>query len=116
MNTKSTTCKAEGLGNRGGLIAETLKAGIQNGSVPQPTGEEKFLESVMEFARGLKCSADGEIARAAREWESKFDFRIRMEKQFRERRAKARSLRLQIAPTSSRSGVRIRVGVSPNQD
>jgi hypothetical protein len=114
MKEKSTTHKAAGLGktDQNRLTAQS----IGSASVPQLTGEEKFLESVMEFARGLKCSADGEIARAAREWESKFDFRIRIEKQFRERRAKARSLRLQITPTSSRSGVRIRVGVSPNQD
>lgn len=56
-------------------------------SVPQLTGEERYLQSVMEFARGLKRSRDLEIAKAARDWESTLDFRIRMELQRRSRRA-----------------------------
>jgi hypothetical protein len=98
MKEKSTTHKAEELGSAEGATprgnSETLKS-FRTGTeilkceqpVPQLTGEEKFLESVMEFTRGLKCSAERDIANAAREWEAKFDFRIRIEMQRRKRRA-----------------------------
>ena len=122
MKENNTTHKAEELGKRS-EVQNCVATRSQSDSVPQLTGEERYLESVMGFARGLKCSRDRDIARAARDWESTFDFRIRMTLQERQRRAKKRALRLQITakpakgtPTSSPSGVRIRVGVSPNQD
>jgi hypothetical protein len=115
MKTKSTARKAEGLGTSEKLKAETLKAEIETQSVPQLTGEQRYLESVMGFARGLKCSRDREIARAARDWESTLDFRIRMTMQERKRRATSRGQGSEVRGRNGQrlNALRIVVSASP---
>jgi len=106
MKENSTTHKAEGL-DRAGRENPNTKSQNPTSQIAErvaATGEEKFLESVMQFTRGLQGSRDPDIANAAREWEPIFNFRIRMTMQERKRRAKARELRLQgsVSATSPR--------------
>lgn len=51
-----------------------------------PTGEKEFLDTLMQFMRGLKRSQDRAVAKAARDWEGTIAFRIRLTMQSRERR------------------------------
>lgn len=102
MNNKSTTHKAEGLRSGEKLKAETLKAEIQNGSVPQAADEQLVLDGMMHCLRSMKRSELPGVVNAAREWERIINFRIHMTMQERKRRAIARVLRLQISVAPSR--------------
>lgn len=51
-----------------------------------PTGEQEFLNALMQFMRGLKRSQDRAVAWAAREWEGTIAYRIKLTMQQRERR------------------------------
>lgn len=124
MKSESTTHKAEGLGksseaqNRGHAPADNGST-----SVPQLDDEQLVLDGMMQCLRGLKRSGRPKVANSAREWERIFDYRIKVTMQERQRRAKARMLRLQVSAmpasggtTSSPSALRIRLSVSPSQD
>ena len=54
------------------------------------TGEQIFLDSLLEFTRWAKESPVPELAVAARRWEGVIEFRIKLTLQDRERRKRTR--------------------------
>ena len=126
MNNKSTTHKAEGLGNGEKRKAETLKAEIRSSSVPQFENEQQFLDGLRTFMQAGRESRAPGVARLARFWERKIMFSILVTQQQLERRKAAKAeretLKLQVSAqsrpvtTASPSSLRIRVGVSPSPD
>jgi hypothetical protein len=93
MKSDSATRRAVGLGTSEKLKAETLKAEIKTQSVPQPDGEELFLDQLMQFMRSAKRCQVPDVASAAREWERVIDYRIKVTMQERKRRDAARGRR-----------------------
>lgn len=119
MNDQCTTHKAAGLGNQ----SEQNRLTTPFRSVPQLDDETLVLDNMMQSLRGLKRCGRPRVSQIAREWERIINYRIQMTMRERKRRAKARVLRMQVRaaltaskPTSSPSGVRIRLNVSPSQD
>ncbi len=99
--------------------AEKLQAGASHPVIPQPEDEQLVLEGMMQCLRSLKHSQRRGVVKVARDWESVIDFRIRLTMQGRKPKPPRRAGRLPATPapaTSSPSGVRIRVSVSPSRD
>ena len=124
MKTKSTTLKAEGLGKSSEVQPRfSVQPPAGATSIPQLNDEQLVLDTIMQALRGLRIGGRPQVSDIAREWERIFNFRIQVAMQERQRRAKARLLRMQVSatlksgtPTSSPSGVHIRLSVSPNRD
>ena len=101
--------QAGGMTNQTGM--DVRVKGLQPHAVK--TGEEQFLESLLQFTRSAKKSQRLDVALAAKRWEGTIAFRIRLTMQSREvRAARAKNAR----PTASRSGGRSRPSVSQGRD
>ena len=99
--------------------AEKRHAGTPYPVIPQPEDEQLVIEGMMQCLRSLKHSQRRGVVKAARDWESVIDFRIRLTMQERKSKPPRRAGRpptTPVPPTSSPSGVRIRVSVSPSRD
>jgi hypothetical protein len=105
MKDKSTTHKAEGLGNSQKLKAEMLKAENRSQPVPPFTNEQQFLAGLRSFMQAGRESRAPGVAHVARFWERKICFSILVTQQRLERskaaKAKRAALKLQISVGSS---------------